>query len=110
MNSVITIGVPGRTMENVSPGGPLRSGLIGSTSGNNATGIYTRNLYSVQLNLTRTVSMIIGIRDRFGDQAGYANCLRRVINQVKNFRVLSAGEVLRAGKSGLYGCLKIAGV
>jgi len=44
--------------------------------------------------------MIIGIRDRFGDQAGYANLFETGNQPGEKFRVLSAGEVLRAGKSG----------
>jgi trimeric autotransporter adhesin len=45
-------------------------------------------------------SMILGIRDRFGDQGGYANYFETGNEPGETYRVISSGEVLKAGKSG----------
>jgi hypothetical protein len=84
----------------VSIGGPLRSGLIGSTTGNNATGIYYSQPMFSAIEFDADGSMIIGVRDRFGDQAGYANYFETGNGPGEKFRALSSGEVLRAGKNG----------
>jgi hypothetical protein len=83
----------------VSIGGPLRSGLIGSTNGNNATGIYYPQPMLCNIEFDVDGSMILGIRDRFGDQGGYANLFETGNSPGETYRTLASGEILRAGKS-----------
>jgi hypothetical protein len=45
-------------------------------------------------------SMILGIRDRFGDQGGYANFFETGNEPGETYRTISSGEVLKAGKAG----------
>jgi trimeric autotransporter adhesin len=45
-------------------------------------------------------SMILGIRDRFGDQGGYANLFETGNEPGETYRTISSGEVLKAGKTG----------
>ena len=45
-------------------------------------------------------SMILGIRDRFGDQGGYANLFETGNEPGETYRTISSGEVLKAGISG----------
>lgn len=84
----------------ISLGGPLRSGLIGSTTGNNATGIYYSQPMLCDIEFDGDGSMILGIRDRFGDQGGYANFFETGNVVGETYRTLSTGEVLKAGKAG----------
>lgn len=84
----------------VSIGGPLRSGLIGSSSGSNATGIYYPQPMLCNIEFDVDGSMILGIRDRFGDQGGYANYFETGNTPGETYRALASGEVLRAGKDG----------
>ncbi len=83
----------------ISLGGPLRTGLIGATTGNNATGIYYAQPMFSAIEFDIDGSMIIGIRDRFGDQGGYANLFETGNVSGETYRTLSSGEVLRAGKN-----------
>ncbi len=84
----------------ISVGGPLRAGLIGATTGNNATGIYYPQPMLSKITFDIDGSMIIGLRDRFGDQGGYANLFETGNVAGETYRTLSSGEVLRAGKAG----------
>lgn len=84
----------------ISLGGPLRSGLIGSTTSSNATGIYYSQPMLCDIEFDIDGSMILGIRDRFGDQAGYANYFETGNVSSETYRALTTGEVLKAGKSG----------
>jgi trimeric autotransporter adhesin len=84
----------------ISLGGPLRSGLIGSTTGGNATGIYYSQPMLCDIEFDVDGSMILGVRDRFGDQGGYANYFETGNVPGETYRVLATGEVLKAGKSG----------
>ena len=84
----------------ISLGGPLRSGLIGATTGGNATGIYYAQPMFSTLEFDIDGSMIIGLRDRFGDQAGYANYFETGNVPGETYRALSSGEILRAGNNG----------
>lgn len=84
----------------VSIGGPLRSGLIGSTTGGNATGIYYPQPMMSKIIFDVDGSMIVGLRDRFGDQGGYANYFETGNVPGELYRALSSGEILRAGKAG----------
>jgi hypothetical protein len=84
----------------ISISGPIRSGLIGATTGNNATGLYYAQPLFSALEFDVDGAMIIGLRDRFGDQGGYANYFETGNVPGETYRALSAGEVLRAGKSG----------
>lgn len=45
-------------------------------------------------------SMILGIRDRFGDQGGYNNFFETGNEPGETYRTISSGEVLKAGKTG----------
>ena len=85
----------------ISLGGPLRTGLIGSTTGSNATGIYYAQPMLSALEFDVDGSMIIGLRDRFGDQGGYANYFETGNVPGETYRALANGEVLRAGKNSL---------
>ena len=84
----------------ISISGPIRTGLIGATTGNNATGVYYAQPLFSTLEFDVDGAMIIGLRDRFGDQAGYANYFETGNVAGETYRALSAGEILRAGKSG----------
>ncbi len=84
----------------ISIDGPLRTGLIGATTGNNATGIYYPQPMLSKITFDIDGSMIIGLRDRFGDQGGYANLFETGNVAGETYRTLSSGEVLRAGKAG----------
>jgi trimeric autotransporter adhesin len=84
----------------ISLGGPLRTGLIGATSGGNATGIYYPQPMFSAIEFDIDGSMIMGIRDRFGDQGGYANFFETGNVPGDTYRTLATGEVLRAGKNG----------
>lgn len=84
----------------ISISGPIRSGLIGSLTGSNATGVYYAQPIFSAIEFDADGSMIIGIRDRFGDQGGYANLFETGNDPGEKYRVLSSGEVLRAGKNG----------
>ncbi len=83
----------------ISIGGPLRSGLIGATTGNNATGIYYPQPMLSKITFDIDGSMIIGLRDRFGDQGGYLNLFETGNVSGEAYRTLSSGEILRAGKT-----------
>lgn len=84
----------------ISLGGPLRSGLIGATTGSNATGIYYPQPMLCNIEFDVDGSMILGIRDRFGDQGGYANYFETGNVSGETYRTLASGEVLRAGRNG----------
>jgi trimeric autotransporter adhesin len=84
----------------ISLGGPLRTGLIGATSGGNATGIYYPQPMFSAIEFDIDGAMIMGIRDRFGDQGGYANFFETGNVAGDTYRTLATGEVLRAGKNG----------
>jgi SdrD B-like domain/Secretion system C-terminal sorting domain len=94
----------------VSISGPLRSGLLGSLTGGNATGIYYSQPLFSAMEFDVDGSMIIALRDRFGDQGGYANYFESGNVPGETYRVLSAGEMLRAGKSGSNWVLENAAV
>ena len=93
----------------ISLGGPLRSGLIGATTGTNATGIYYAQPMLSAIEFDIDGSMIIGMRDRFGDQGGYANYFETGNVPGESYRVLASGAVLRAGKNGSSWTLENAG-
>jgi hypothetical protein len=71
-------------------------------TGNN-TGIYYPQPMLSDIEFDVDGSMIVGVRDRFGDQSGFNNYLEGVNGQTaiadgRLFRGLNSGEVLRAGK------------
>jgi SdrD B-like domain/Secretion system C-terminal sorting domain len=75
-------------------------------TGNN-TGIYYPQPMLADIEFDVDGSMILGVRDRFGDQSGYNNYLEGLNgNQTvpapdnRSYRGLNSGEILRAGKSG----------
>ena len=84
----------------ISIAGPLRTGLLGSTTGSNATGIYYSQPMLCDIEFDVDGSMILGVRDRFGDQGGYANYFETGNVVGETYRTLATGEVLKAGKSG----------
>jgi trimeric autotransporter adhesin len=84
----------------IALGGPLRAGLIGATSGINAVDIYYPQPMFSAIEFDIDGAMIIGIRDRFGDQGGYANYFETGNVPGDTYSVLANGEVLRAGKNG----------
>jgi trimeric autotransporter adhesin len=89
----------------ISYAGPLRTGLIYNPSAPFTAVQWATALYYAQPMLSAIEfdidgSMIIGIRDRFGDQGGYANYFETGNVAGETYRTLSSGEVLRAGKSG----------
>ncbi|MEP6726407.1 MAG: SdrD B-like domain-containing protein [Bacteroidota bacterium] len=84
----------------ISLGGPLRSDLLGSLLGGNATGIYYSQPLFSSIEFDVDGSMVIALRDRFGDQGGYANYFESGNAPGETYRVLSSGEMLRAGKTG----------
>ena len=89
-----------QTNGDISLGGPLRSDLLGSLTGGNATGLYYPQPMLSSLEFDVDGSMVIALRDRFGDQGGYANYFETGNAPGETYRVLSSGEMLRAGKSG----------
>jgi trimeric autotransporter adhesin len=93
----------------VSIGGPIRSGLIGSLTGSNATGIYYPQPMISKIQFDVDGSMVLGIRDRFGDQAGYQNLFETGNVTGETYRALSSGEILRAGKTGIVWTLENGG-
>lgn len=87
----------------ISYGGPLRNGIIYNpavAAASWATGIYYPQPMFSAIEFDVDGSMIIGIRDRFGDQGGYANYFETGNVSGETYRTLSSGEILRAGKSG----------
>ena len=87
----------------ISYGGPLRNGLIynpAATPVQWATALYYAQPMFSSLEFDADGSMIIGIRDRFGDQGGYANYFETGNVAGETYRTLASGEVLRAGKNG----------
>jgi SdrD B-like domain/Secretion system C-terminal sorting domain len=84
---------------NIALAGPLRTGLIGATTGNNATGIYYPQPMLSGIEFDIDGSMILGIRDRFGDQGGYANLFESGNVGGETYRTLAMGETMRAGKA-----------
>jgi trimeric autotransporter adhesin len=83
----------------ITIGGPLRAGLLGLPIGGNATGIYYPQPMLCNIEFDVDGSMILGIRDRFGDQGGYANYFESGNTPGETYRVLASGEVLRAGRT-----------
>ncbi|MFM9909253.1 MAG: SdrD B-like domain-containing protein, partial [Chitinophagaceae bacterium] len=72
----------------------------------NSTGIYYPQPMLADIEFDVDGSMILGIKDRFGDQVGFNNFLEGVNGNVaagagRYFRGLNSGEILRAGKSGV---------
>lgn len=84
----------------ISLGGPLRSDLLGSLTGSNATGLYYSQPLFSSIEFDVDGSMVVALRDRFGDQGGYANYFETGNAPGETYRVLSSGEMLRAGKTG----------
>jgi hypothetical protein len=93
----------------ISIGGPLRNGLIGSTTGGNATGIYYAQPMLCNIEFDADGAMIVGVRDRFGDQAGYANLFETGNGSGETYRGLTTGEVLKAGRNGAIWELEFGG-
>ncbi|HTE11568.1 MAG TPA: SdrD B-like domain-containing protein, partial [Chitinophagaceae bacterium] len=83
----------------ISIGGPLRADLLGALIGGNATGIYYSQPLFSSIEFDVDGSMVIALRDRFGDQGGYANYFESGNAPGETYRVLSSGEMLRAGKT-----------
>ena len=83
----------------ISIGGPLRSDLIGSLTGGNSTGVYYCQPLFSSIEFDVDGSMVVALRDRFGDQGGYANYFETGNVAGETYRVLSSGEMLRAGKT-----------
>jgi hypothetical protein len=84
----------------ISIGGPLRTDLLGALTGGNATGIYYSQPMFSSIEFDVDGSMVVALRDRFGDQGGYANLFESGNVPGETYRVLSSGEMLRAGKTG----------
>ena len=87
----------------ISYGGPLRNGLIynpSATPAQWATALYYAQPLLSAIEFDVDGSMILAIRDRFGDQGGYANYFETGNVSGETYRTLASGEVLRAGKSG----------
>jgi len=84
----------------ISLGGPLRSDLLGALIGNNATGLYYAQPMFSSIEFDVDGSMVVALRDRFGDQGGYANYFETGNAPGETYRVLSSGEMLRAGRTG----------
>jgi trimeric autotransporter adhesin len=73
-------------------------------TGNNTGIIYPQPMLS-DIEFDSDGAMILGLRDRFGDQAGVNNYMEGVNGNVPTtggqyFRVFACGEILRAGKNG----------
>jgi SdrD B-like domain/Secretion system C-terminal sorting domain len=78
-------------------------GAINPNTGN-STGIYYPQPMLSDIEFDVDGSMILGIRDRFGDQSGFNNFLEGANGAIpvadgRLFRGLNSGEVLRAGKT-----------
>ncbi len=84
----------------ISLGGPLRNDLLGALTGGNATGIYYPQPMFSSIEFDVDGSMVVALRDRFGDQGGYANLFESGNVAGETYRVLSSGEMMRAGKNG----------
>ena len=84
----------------ISLGGPLRADLLGSLLGSNATGVYYPQPMFSSIEFDVDGSMVLALRDRFGDQGGYANYFESGNTPGETYRVLSSGEMLRAGRDG----------
>jgi hypothetical protein len=54
-------------------------------------------------------AMIVGVRDRFGDQAGYANLFETGNGSGETYRALTTGEILKAGRNGAIWELEFGG-
>ncbi len=85
---------------NIALGGSLRTGLIGATSGINAVDLYYPQPMFSAIEFDVDGAMMVGIRDRFGDQGGYANFFETGNTSGETYSTLANGEVLRAGKNG----------
>ena len=59
----------------------------------------TRNQCSARFEFDVDGSMVVALRDRFGDQAGYANYFETGNTPGETYRALSSGEMLRAGRT-----------
>jgi hypothetical protein len=93
----------------ISINGPLRTGLIGALTGNNATGLYYAQPMLSAIEFDVDGSMIVALRDRFGDQGGYANYFETGNVPGETYRAISNGEILRAGRNGNTWTLESAG-
>lgn len=93
----------------ISLGGPLRSNLIGSLTGSNATGLYYAQPMLSAIEFDVDGSMIVALRDRFGDQGGYANYFETGNVAGETYRAITNGEILRAGRNGTNWTLENAG-
>jgi trimeric autotransporter adhesin len=93
----------------ISINGPLRTDLLGSLTGGNATGLYYSQPMLSSMAFDVDGSIVMAIRDRFGDQGGYANYFESGNVPGENYRVLSSGEMLRAGRTGTGWALENAG-
>ena len=86
----------------ISYAGPLRTGLIYNPAAPSpmqwATALYYAQPLFSAIEFDADGSMIIGIRDRFGDQGGYANYFETGNVAGETYRTLSSGEVLRADR------------
>ena len=83
---------------------PLRSGYSGGNAiGDNNTafsgGIYYPQPMFSDIEFDVDGSMVIGLRDRMGDQAGYANLMETNPTAGLTWRALCSGEMLRAGRN-----------
>lgn len=83
----------------ISIGGPLRSDLLGALTGGNATGIYYAQPLFSSMAFDVDGSIVVALRDRFGDQGGYANFFESGNVAGETYRVLSSGEMLRGGRT-----------
>jgi hypothetical protein len=81
---------------------PLRVDLIPSISGAKTwpSALYYAQPMLCNIEFDIDGSMILGIRDRFGDQGGYANFFETGNEPGETYRTISSGEVLKAGKTG----------
>ena len=87
----------------ISYAGPLRRDIVYNplyTPVAWATALYYSQPMLSAIEFDADGSMILGIRDRFGDQGGYANYFETGNVAGETYRTLSSGEVLRAGKMG----------
>jgi trimeric autotransporter adhesin len=81
---------------------PLRADLIPSISGAKTwpSALYYAQPMLCNIEFDIDGSMILGIRDRFGDQGGYANLFETGNEAGETYRTISSGEVLKAGRTG----------
>ncbi len=87
----------------ISYTGPLRTGLVYNPAFPAtawATALYYAQPMFSAIEFDTDGSMILAIRDRFGDQGGYANYFETGNVAGETYRTLASGEVLRAGKNG----------